>query len=466
MRSLARASAALLLAALAAASARAQSAAGADAFDFLRLDANARAVGLGGAYTALATDSNALLYNPAGLGRVSASEATFMHNQYAQGVTQQYIAAALKNGWGAQFNYASLGDVPRTTISNPGGTGGRLNVSDSSLGVGYGRELTSELSAGAGLKYVSESLGDATANGYAVDGGVLYRMPEVRNLTLGASLLNVGPAVKFASRSEKLPTTIRLGSAYALSLPRNDVTVAMDLSRSLSDKIRLGLGAETLIDRQFAARLGFTTRNDAGLGISLGLGWRGPRLGADYAFVPMGELGTAHRISFTLRWGRSTIPPARRSPRPARRRPTSPRPRRRSAAATTTRPRRACGAAWRCCPPATAGACASRSGAARSSSCARTSAGPSRPTPRASIRRTPTATPTRASPTPTSASGCASRRGRTTPRRSWPSGRAWRSGRRRKRSSSPTRSSRRSRTSRSSRERRGYLPPPSSFHHW
>ena len=295
--------AAFILAALAAGNARAQSAAGADAFDFLRLDANARAVGLGGAYTALANDSNALLYNPAGLGRLRSSEATLMHNQYALGVAQQYIGVALKNGIGAQFNYATLGDVPRTTISQPAGSGSKLNVSDTSLGVGYGRALTPDLAIGGGLKYISESLGDATANGYALDLGVLLRVQDVKGLTLGGSLLNLGPAVKFASNKEKLPTTIRLGSAYALRLSRQEVTLAFDITKSLLDKVRLGLGAETLIDEQFAVRAGFNTRQDAGIGLSFGLGWKGPRLGADYAFVPMGELGTAHRISFTLRWG-------------------------------------------------------------------------------------------------------------------------------------------------------------------
>jgi hypothetical protein len=299
---------------LAAGSAHAQSSAGADAFDFLRLDANARAVGMGGAYTALATDSNALLYNPAGLARVRSSEATFMHNQYAQGVGQQYIGVALKRGFGFQFNYASLGDVPRTTISNPGGAGSRLNVSDTSLGAGYGRELTPDLAIGGGLKYFTESLGDASVSGYAVDLGGLYRMPEVKGLTFGGSILNLGPAVKFASVSEKLPTTLRLGTGYAMRLPGNDLTFAFDITKSLTDKVRLGLGAETLINDQFAVRAGFTTRQDAGLGLSFGLGWKGSKLGADYAIVPMGELGQAHRISFTLRWGQSDDPATAKAP--------------------------------------------------------------------------------------------------------------------------------------------------------
>jgi len=40
---------------------------GAEPFDFIFLDAGARPAALGGAYTSLAMDANALLYNPAGL---------------------------------------------------------------------------------------------------------------------------------------------------------------------------------------------------------------------------------------------------------------------------------------------------------------------------------------------------------------------------------------------------------------
>jgi tetratricopeptide (TPR) repeat protein len=107
---------------------------------------------------------------------------------------------------------------------------------------------------------------------------------------------------------------LRLGTAYALRLPRNDLTFAFDITKSVLDKVRMGLGAETKIDEQFAVRAGFTTRQDAGLGLSFGLGWTGRKLGADYAFVPMGDLGIAHRISFTLRWGQSDDPATAKSP--------------------------------------------------------------------------------------------------------------------------------------------------------
>ena len=50
-------------------------------------------------------------------------------------------------------------------------------------------------------------------------------------------------------------------------------------------------------------RLGFNSRNDAGPGITAGVGWAQPNFSIDYALVPFGDLGAAHRISATVRWG-------------------------------------------------------------------------------------------------------------------------------------------------------------------
>lgn len=304
----ARPALALLLALRAAAPALAGG--GAELFDLLDLDANARAVGLGGAYTAIATDSNALLYNPAGLGRIKTNEATFMHNQHVEGVGQQFVGVALRHGFGLQLHHASLGSVPRTTISSPDGNGSTLSASDTVLGVGYGRALNDRAHLGAGLKYHHASFGDASAGGYGVDLGGLYTVPQIRGLVLGGSLLNIGPDVKFQQAKEKLPTLLRLGAGYEFKHARSRNTLAFDLSKSRRDAMRVGLGGEMVVDDAFAVRVGVTTRQNAGAGVSVGLGYKGRNWGGDYAFSPLGELGRAHRLSVSVRWGPVEIDPA------------------------------------------------------------------------------------------------------------------------------------------------------------
>ena len=155
---------------------QALSSAGAEPLHFLFLDANARPVGMAGAYTALAGDSNALLYNPGGLGTVRRNEATFMHNQYFGGITQEYAAVALRQGVGLNLNYLNAGGVARTTISNPDGTTlDYTGLTDWSLGAGYGRELGGGVSLGLGLKFIRESIAGISASGYAADFGAMVQ---------------------------------------------------------------------------------------------------------------------------------------------------------------------------------------------------------------------------------------------------------------------------------------------------
>jgi len=279
-------------------------AAGAEPFDFLFLDANARAVGLGGAYTALARDSNALLYNPAGLGRVGRHEATFMHNSYFEGVSQEYLSFASRRGWGLAVNYLDYGDVPRTTISQPNETLGKFSASDMAVSAGYGRAVLLEgLSLGGGFKFIREALGDASAQGYALDAGALYDVPGMSGLSLGLALQNIGPTVRFQRAKENLPLNLRLGGGYSFAFLEQKCSLSLDIMKERSQQALIAFGAETVVNGRMPVRLGFGTRNQAGPGISAGVGWLFERFALDYAFVPFGELGSAHRISATLLWG-------------------------------------------------------------------------------------------------------------------------------------------------------------------
>jgi hypothetical protein len=298
---------AVFLAAALSRPAAADTAAGAESFDFLLLDANARAVGLGGAYTALATDANALLYNPAGLGRVGSHEVTFMHNQYVQGLTQDYVAFAFKQGFGVNLNYLDFSNIPRTTLANPDGTLGSFGISNLALGAGYGRSFyDGRLALGGGAKYLRETIDRVSASGYAFDAGILAGIKELPGLSLGAAVLNMGPEVRYVRTKEKLPSVLRAGAAYRCTLRGTKNIFAFDLSKVRTDKLRMGAGVETLLANLIALRAGFTTRNDTDLGITGGLGVNWRSLAVDYAFVPFASLGVAHRISLTFRWGSET----------------------------------------------------------------------------------------------------------------------------------------------------------------
>ena len=133
--------------------------AGAEPYNFLFLDANARAVALGGAYTALADDANALLYNPGGLGLLNGHEATFMHNQYVDELTQEYggLAYDLGNwgGAGLNVNYLSFNRIAKTRYDLPDGTGLGSSASDLAVSMGYGYRVMENLES-ASYKYLRE----------------------------------------------------------------------------------------------------------------------------------------------------------------------------------------------------------------------------------------------------------------------------------------------------------------------
>ena len=276
--------------------------AGAEPFSFLLLDSNARGVALGGAYTALASDANALQYNPAGLGKVTRPQATFMHNQYFQDITQDYLAWASPSGWGAMASYLDFGGATETTISNPTGSAalGDTNLTALVGAVGYGRNLGGNFSMGAGVKFIKETVAGTSGHGLAMDFGALYARGGLR---LGASIQNIGQSVRFQQDSEAMPLNLRGGAAYGFSFKALPVILAMDLSKTAHDAAALSAGAEVVVAKKFPVRLGYNGNSDDGSGIAAGMGYVFMNMNFDYAFAPFKDLGATHRFSVTYMWG-------------------------------------------------------------------------------------------------------------------------------------------------------------------
>ncbi|MEK7384366.1 MAG: PorV/PorQ family protein [Elusimicrobiota bacterium] len=275
---------------------------GATPFNFLFLDANARPAALGGAYAAVATDANALQYNPAGLGGVSSNHVTFQHTEHFQGVSQEYAALALKQGFGFMFNTVSFGKIQRTTVSDPRGTGlGTFGIRDLAASVGYGRSYKDGLlSLGVAGKYISEEIDNFRAQAGAVDlGAILDLKSHGLPMALGLAVQNVGTKAKFQSSREDLPVNVKTGIGWRFL---ESGLLIFDANIPREGGATMHIGGEYVALKTLALRVGYNGRNDAGSGVTFGGGLQHNRFSVDYAFVPFGDLGNSHRLSLSYRW--------------------------------------------------------------------------------------------------------------------------------------------------------------------
>ncbi|MBI5883676.1 MAG: PorV/PorQ family protein [Elusimicrobia bacterium] len=293
-----------------------------DPLQFLLHDSNARASALGGAYTALAADSNALFYNPAGLGLARRYEGSMMHDEFITNSHQDSVGICVKQGFGLSGNYRAFTNIPKTTVDNPWGAGlGRYGISSLALGMGYGKAVLPNLSFGVGYKYIYEQIDDIASNSHAVDVGVLL-VPRPR-MSLGFAVQNLGPPLRFNATTENLPLNFRWGAAYGFDMGGAAFTVSVDGMRQREDRTHVGSGIEGVFLKMLAFRLGYSSRNDGGPGITWGGGVKYKTLSFDYAVAPYGKLGWSHRAGATFRWGGGEDwpdfepPQAKLRPRPA-----------------------------------------------------------------------------------------------------------------------------------------------------
>jgi hypothetical protein len=172
------------------------------------------------------------------------------------------------------------------------------------LGASAAAPITQDLKAGGTVKFIRESLADASSNAGAIDAGVIYHLSEEHAWNVGASLLNVGFASRFADAAVKLPTTFRTGIS---GQPFSQWVLSADYVKRVDTGGELDSGVEVTPQRNIALRVGYRyqfTQPDLGglANFSAGMGLRYEQMSLDYAFIPLGDLGITHRITVSYRF--------------------------------------------------------------------------------------------------------------------------------------------------------------------
>lgn len=273
---------------------------------FLRTELTPRAVAMSGAFTAVAGDESALLYNPAGLVGINFFNASFNHTSWFRDIRFEHLLIGYKldRNLALAFSIAQLGMPDIQGKDEAGFPTEKLRVSSTVATLGIGYKISQMIYAGVNIKYFQDALAGFEASGTAIDFG-LYSARLVQGLTLGLAIQNLSGEVQYDQSKEKIPLQYRAGAAYKLS--RINTLLALDLVESTDSNLHLNLGAEYRYAGLLSLRIGNRFRQGDLLQFSAGVGLEMlDHYFIDYAFQNNPDLGQVHRFGIAFRLKRET----------------------------------------------------------------------------------------------------------------------------------------------------------------
>lgn len=313
----------------------------------------ARALAMGGAFTAVADDPSATYWNPAGLAGTEGRNLLLMHSErFGDLIDRDFVAYAQPADWsllgGEDGAFAvsairlGIDDIPLTDHLfddldvNGDGTVDEDELqglftlqdqirftSDSELALfaSYA-ERKGDWRVGASAKFIRQSVGEYSSLGIGLDLG-LIRPGLWRNLDFGLKLQDVTTTVLAwsgpdgYSLTEYITPAVVPAFAYRLPLPQWNARITLATSaetrfdnRRDADQYHAGsistnvhLGGELAFHEKVFLRGGF----DSGWGlndITIGAGFKVSMLTIDYAYAGdmLGIDEETHRISLTARF--------------------------------------------------------------------------------------------------------------------------------------------------------------------
>lgn len=277
--------------------------AGSSGLSFLKLGFGARNMALADNGTVLSNDVTSIFYNPSKIGLSSSSELFFMHNSWIQDISSDVVGAKFKLfgiPLGLGINSTRVKDIEIRT--KPGEAEALFNAQFFFVTAATGFKLDENLAAGFALKYIYESIYADDAGGYAIDLGFHY-LTDIKGLSAGAAVRNIGSMNNLRNEPTKLPTEIRFGPTYTFEFNASDLILnsGLEFQKYLStDDFHINIAAELVWSNMISVRSGYRTMYESN-GFTFGTGLKWGIVMFDYALTPFNEgLGTAHTISLNV----------------------------------------------------------------------------------------------------------------------------------------------------------------------
>jgi hypothetical protein len=274
--------------------------AGSASAGFVSIEEGARAMAMGGAFTAIADDATAVMWNPAGTAFAGGVKFTGMRSRLfsLSGLSEDCIGLNYggweKTGLGFGWTRTAVKDV---YSENTFVLGGGRKFLDNRLGVGGAVRFYRVAAPGYDYYNDPSFLGNDT--GYALDLGLMYSNPR---WSVACVMRNLGePELKLIETTEDpdpIYRELRVGGRYTI---REVVTLTGEIRRShgapayLDSKTRYYLGTEIWFFDVFALRAGVHEGRATG-GLGLKIDW----LTIDASLISARRPGSIYRLALTL----------------------------------------------------------------------------------------------------------------------------------------------------------------------
>lgn len=306
---------------------------------FLKIPIGAKAISMGGAYSAILDDASSIYWNPSGIASREQSLSVYVtHNRWIADLDHNFFGMILaldeNSALGLHFISLSSGDIERTTIENPKGTGTYFDATDLSIGISYARYLVDNISVGGTAKYIQQRIWNSKATAIAFDLGILLHT-GFKGLTLGFSFQNFGPELemdgsdlirtvdqdpnssinppveaKLETESYNLPVNYRvsiampiIGDNSLLEFDSSELLLAIEGRHFNENFETYSFGMEYGFMKVLYFRTGYTLNTDEE-GLTLGVGVKIPtfvsEVGFDYAYSEFGVFDAVHTFSLIL----------------------------------------------------------------------------------------------------------------------------------------------------------------------
>ncbi len=308
---------------------------GTGALTFLEIGVGARAMGMGGAFVAVANDASAAFWNPAGIVWANNVQIEFSHNTWFLDSKNDFMSGViplpdLNSAIGLSISTIGFGEQPVRTVDRPEGTGEMYDARDFAVGLTWASALTDRFSFGLTAKFLSSRIWHETASAFALDFGIFYST-ALEGLRLGFSMSNFGSSVQYFGRdldstidpdkevenfdrvpaeyktaSYPLPILFRAGVSYELNLGMvGSAILAVDLLHPSQAPEAVNLGVEYGYNGMFFLRAGYQNLFDDssinGLTLGAGIDYYNQSTGFgvrfDFSWAEWGDLTNAQRFS-------------------------------------------------------------------------------------------------------------------------------------------------------------------------